>query len=61
MHPWGAYKLFEGVSSQLMQMLSPEHSVGKQAGQGHGREGAHHLSPGQAEQGESQEQGGPGA
>lgn len=62
-HPasWVAYKVFVGVSSQLVQVLGPEHSVGKHAGQGHGGEGTHLLGPGQAEEGKSQEQGGSGA
>lgn len=27
--PWGAYKLLVGVGSQLVQVLSPEHGIGK--------------------------------
>lgn len=59
-HSWEAHKVFVGVGSQLVQVLGPEHGVGKQAGQRHGREGAHLLRPGQAEQGEHQEHGVPG-
>lgn len=39
------HKLFVGLCSQQVKVLSPQHSVGKQAGQGHGREGGSWLWP----------------
>lgn len=33
------YELFVRLSSQEVEVLSPQHSVGKQVGEGHGREG----------------------
>lgn len=55
----GTYKLFVGVSSQLVQVLGSKHSIGKQTGQGHGRKSTSLLRPEQAEQADGQEPGGP--
>lgn len=57
-HHRGTYELFVGVSSQLVQVLGSEHSIGKQTGQGHGGESTSLWRPEQAEQAEGQEPGG---
>ena len=52
----GTYELLVCLGSQEVKVLSPQHSVGKQVGEGHGREGGSFLWPLQSQSDHSDEE-----